>query len=507
MAARKTPLDHGLWLTIIACLLYFAGRAPFAGQWDSFDYLKQIATHRLSDLGFGRPVFIAYNIALWETMRKVFGLGPHQLEAVAMAGTILLGGIGMWLFLCLARKLLPARAAQMAALGFLLSPLYAIYSGYVMTEVPMLAALLAAAVLLWSSDAGRLGGKDLAGGAFFGIAVGIREQAATLAGAFLWILLVRRGTLSSRRRSILRFSAAALATALAPALAIYFHDPASFARRIENWLRILPTGETHLWKNIQASLLYTFLLCPAAWSAALGAAVRRLNVWRRRRAEENSRSGDSACAPEQAGSRAATQSHAWRLETSSAKIFRGIALSLALPLAVLWRDADVQLHPRYLLVVLPASMILCASLYHRWAPSPRAFAVWTALHLLAFGATWVVVQPFRQLQREKKEFARIVRERVPGEALLLAGSYSPVFDYYRALGERPQWTILWSGWGWERNKEEAAILDAWKQGRPVYLCDGPAAWLYFEDQRLDLHFILLPKRKELVAPGLLRVYP
>src|SRR5207247_6463854 len=85
MAARKTPLDHGLWLTIIACLLYFAGRAPFAGQWDSFDYLKQIATLRLSDLGFGRPVFIAYNIALWETMRKVFGLVPHQLEAVAMA--------------------------------------------------------------------------------------------------------------------------------------------------------------------------------------------------------------------------------------------------------------------------------------------------------------------------------------------------------------------------------------------------------------------------------------
>ena len=187
MAARKTLLDHGLWLTIIACLLYFAGRAPFAGQWDSFDYLKRIATHRVSDLGFGRPVFLAYNIALWETLRKMFGLGLHRLEVVAMAGTVLLGGIGMWLFLCLARKLLPPRVAQMAALGFLLSPLYAVYSGYVMTEVPMLAALLAAAVLLWDSEAG--GGKDLAGGALFGIAVGIREQGATLAGAFLWILL------------------------------------------------------------------------------------------------------------------------------------------------------------------------------------------------------------------------------------------------------------------------------------------------------------------------------
>src|SRR5439155_24366639 len=246
--------------------------------------------------------------------------------------------------------------------------------------------------------------------------------------------------------------------------------------------------------------------CPAAWSAALGAAVR-LKAWPGGRAEENRRNGDPACVPEQAVRRAATQSHAWGLETSNAKIFWGFALSLGLPIAVLSRDADVQVHPRYLLVVLPASMILCASLYRRWAPSPRAFWVWTALHLLAFGATWAAVRPFRQVQHEKKEFAQTVRERVPGEALLLAGSYSPVFDYYRALGERPRWTILWSGWGWERNKEEAAILDAWKQGRPVYLCDGPAAWLYFEDQRLDLHFILLPKRKELVAPGLLHVYP
>src|SRR5262245_11551990 len=60
----------GLRLAAIGWMLYWAGRAPHAGQWDSFDYLKQIVTHRLSDLGFGRPVFLGYNIVLWEATKK-----------------------------------------------------------------------------------------------------------------------------------------------------------------------------------------------------------------------------------------------------------------------------------------------------------------------------------------------------------------------------------------------------------------------------------------------------
>jgi len=80
-------------------------------------------------------------------------------------------------------------------------------------------------------------------------------------------------------------------------------------------------------------------------------------------------------------------------------------------------------------------------------------------------------------------------------------------DYYRALGERPQWQILWSGWGWEGRTAEARIRDAWSHHIPVYLCQGPAGWLYFEDELLDLYFIFRQSKQDQVAPGLFRIYP
>ena len=173
---------------------------------------------------------------------------------------------------------------------------------------------------------------------------------------------------------------------------------------------------------------------------------------------------------------------------------------------VLWRDADVQIQPRYTLIVLPASLILCASLYRRWASSARAAVAWAVLHLVVFATAQLGLQPFRALQQEKKEYARLVRESIPGPGLLAAGAYSPVFDYYRALGVRPQWRILWSGWGWDRKGVEAELHDSWTRGAPVYLCDGPAAWLFFEDQRLGMEFLFKHSKKEVVAPRLVRVY-
>jgi hypothetical protein len=173
----------------------------------------------------------------------------------------------------------------------------------------------------------------------------------------------------------------------------------------------------------------------------------------------------------------------------------------------LWRDADVQIHPRYTLIVLPAAVILCATLYDRWTASARAAVIWGVVHVLVFGLVQIAVQPFRQLQYEKKQFTLLVRENVPGEGLLIAGGYSPVFDYYRALGERPRWRVLWSGWGWSKERAAAAIAEAWARGEPVYLCDGPSAWLMFEDERLDLHYLLTNHRKEPIAPGLFRILP
>ncbi len=462
------------------------------GQWDSFDYLKQIVTHQFSDLGIGRPVFIGYNIILWELVSKVFRLSALEVESVVVIEIVVLGGAGVLLFDRLARRILPVRAARLATVGLLLSPVYALYSGYVMTEVPMLVTAIAAAAILWGAEPGPRIGREVLAGLLFGISVGIREQAVTLAAAFLWILWVRRLDFSSWVRSSLRFGVASVLVIVAPAALFYLYDPSRFMQRTRVWLGILPTGEVHFWENVQASLLYTFAVCPAAWLALLSAGIWYL--WRRlRRARRPLAAGGG---PPSAGDAAGIPSP-----------LLGFMCCLFIPLAILWRDADVQIHPRYLLVVLPASLILCARLYHRWTGTTRAAVRWAVLQLVVFGIAQAGMQPLRQLQAEKRDYAQMVRSLVPGEALLIAGGYSPILDYYRGLRDRPGWRILWSGWIWDRDKAAAEIAQSWARNEPVYLCDGPAAWLYFEDQRLDLYYILRGSRSEKVAPGLTRVEP
>jgi hypothetical protein len=463
----------------LALVVYFVSAAPYLGQWDTFDYLKQIVTHSLSDLGTGRPVYIAYNIALWETARSLFGLAPRRVEAVAMAGTVLLGATGILLFQRLACRMLAPRAARMAALGLLASPIYSVYSGYIMTEVPMLVASLAAALLLW---AGREPApmRDLAAGACFGLAVGIREQALTLAAGYAWIIWVRRSGAGARLRSLGYFVAASGIMIVAPVAAICSLDPAAFESRLRTWLAAIPMHGIHLWTNIEATLLYTLVIAPASWIALAAAGAAKL-----RRAR-----------PARSAQEAAIPSPGW-----------GILCCLVLPAAALWRDADVQIHPRYLLVVLPAALILCAAVYHARWPSARAAAGWAVFHVAVFAVSWAAMLPYRQLQWEKVQYAHKVVEAVPGAALLIAGSYSPVLDYYRGIGERPEWRILWSGWGWSGERARSQILQSWRENTPVYLCDGPLAWFFFEGERLDLHPLLKQSDPKQIFPGLLRIDP
>jgi 4-amino-4-deoxy-L-arabinose transferase-like glycosyltransferase len=386
-------------LPLVAFYLYLAGSAPFLGQWDSFDYLKQIVSHRLSDLGIGRPVFLGYNILLWESLRKIFHLEPLHLEFVAMAGILLLGVLGVMLFQRLADRILPGSAATMAVLALAVSPVYAIYSGFIMTEVPMLVALMAAALLLLRSDAQHTLWTDIAGGIFFGLAVGIREQALTLGAAFLWILFARRES-SYRLRSILRFGIAAAIVVLAPAVAWYLYDPAGFVERTKTWFHAIPMGSMQFRNNVEASLLFTFVVCPGAWLALAGAGIRR--IFLRKRLSSVERASRAPVIPYPV----------W-----------GIFGCLILPIAILWRDADVQMHPRYALIALPASVILCASLYRRWNPTKRSLAVWAIIQVLMFGVAMAAFSPYRQTQIGKMEFAKRMRESIPGPALLIAGNW------------------------------------------------------------------------------------
>lgn len=471
-------------LPILAFYLYLAGSAPFLGQWDSYDYLKQIVTHQFSSLGIGRPVFIGYNVILWELLRKLFDLDPLRVEIVVMSGIVLFGVLGVWIFQRLAQKVLPHSDCRRAAIALAISPIYAVYSGFIMTEVPMLVLLMAAALALWETGDRSSIWRDVTGGVLFGLAVGMREQALTLGAAYLWILWIRRPSTALRLRSMIQFGIAAGAVTIAPAIAFYLNDSAAFLGRIHTWIGILPTGTAQTRINAEASLLFAFVVCPGAWIALSGAGLYH---WIKKRRDFSMEA---------------------RTETESIPHpIWGFFCCIALPILVLWRDADVQMHPRYLILILPASVIFCAALFQRWVPSKKGLIAWAALQVLFFGVTLIAFSPYRQTQTDKMNFAQVIRKSVTEEGLIISGNLSPLLDYYRGIGVRPDWQILWSGWDWNIEIVDAKIREAWNNGTPVYLSTLPLGWSYFEREFLEIHSLFQDCRKERIAPNLYRIYP
>lgn len=478
-AGPRPSRAAGVRLALLAWALYTACRTPFVGQWDSFDYLRQFVTHDLSDLGFGRPVFVGYNIALWEMSSKTLGLEPLCVASVAMAGTLLLAAWGVFLFHQVAHRLLAPRAAGLASMALLLSPVYAVYSGSVMTEVPMLVALLLGARLSLDVECDERPVRELLAGVCLGLAAGIREQAVVWGPAYLWLIWTSRVGGEARLRATLRFGVAAALATLGPIAFLYARDPAGYSARVRVWLGAIPLGPGQFASNLEASLAYAIALSPAVWLGALVAGARRILI---RRVEPRKLT-------------------AVRIPYAVS----GVVCCIVIPVASLWRDADVQLHPRYLLIALPGVVLCGAALFDRWAGTARAAVVWGVLHLVVFGVAQAGLSVMRGLQSERRVYVERVYAHVHGTALLAGGNLSPALDYYRSVGNRPGWQVLWSGWSWSPEGARAAIEGARSRGQPVYICDGPWAWFNFELQRLDLFHATRGRKLESVLPGLVRV--
>ena len=218
------------------------------GQWDSFDYLKQIVTHQFSDLGIGRPVFIGYNIILWEFVSKVFRLSALEVESVVVIEIVLLGGAGVSLFDCWRAGSCPFEGA----------------SG---DRGPASFAGLCALLGLRDDrgpdarDGHRRRGRSL--GSRAGPACWARGARRTAFWNIRWDsrigrdpgrrfpvdTLVRRFDFSSWVPSSLRFGVASVLVIVAPVALFYLYDPSRFMQRTRVWLSILPTGEVHFWKT------------------------------------------------------------------------------------------------------------------------------------------------------------------------------------------------------------------------------------------------------------------
>lgn len=474
-AARTRAFDADLsgggsifvaWLAAGAFLLYCLLRHPFVGQWDSFDYTWRAVRHQFSPLGLGRPVYSLINMATWETAR-LFGLRPDQAWRALQVVPLALGALGLVFQYRFVSRLAGAAAARAAILLLALSPSYVVYSGYVMSEIPMLFFLMVALDLMHK---GAIQGSltRLGGGSFvLGLAVGTREQAAVLVPFFLLILVSAGGRSKSSSALALALGPAVLAVIGTASVAAAFTD--GYADRFYRWFSVVAPAERFEPRLALIVLAYAFAGSPIASGLCVAAAIdalKRRDLW-----------------------------------------FNGfLALGVLLPLVALFFNPDSHLHPRYEMIALPA-LTAGAGMFAARAAAQLKAREWQGLLPLGLGSILVLliavgclIQPARRQAQADREFVAFLARELPNRATIIAGRYTPGLHYLRGIGARPDWRIISSGWDWPGRRLALQVRGDLAEGRRVYICGDARSWGGPEAKdvaALAAEFIFVPARDRL----------
>src|SRR5258708_16516752 len=132
-------------LSLILILLFVD---PFIGDWDALEYTISALRGTPSSMALGRSLFIFYNHALYLAVHSIFSLSPQHaylLFKYAVVAQGVLAVIACWI---LTRDLTQSLyAATIAALLVAFSPVFVLYSGQVMTDIPALLFLTIALIV------------------------------------------------------------------------------------------------------------------------------------------------------------------------------------------------------------------------------------------------------------------------------------------------------------------------------------------------------------------------
>ena len=133
-------------LTGLVLVLYFVD--PFIGDWDGMDYTMLSLAGYPSSMALGRNLFIFGNHALYEMAHALFSVQPEHAYLIfkyAVVAQAPLAVIAAWV---LARDFSKSiHTATLAALFLVFSPVFVLYGGQVMTDVPSVLLLCIALIV------------------------------------------------------------------------------------------------------------------------------------------------------------------------------------------------------------------------------------------------------------------------------------------------------------------------------------------------------------------------
>src|SRR5829696_1419775 len=176
-------------LIALALVLYFVD--PFIGDWDGLDYTILSVEGYPSSMALGRNLFIFSNHALFVIARTLFQIQPENAYLIfkyAVVAQVPLAVIACWI---LARDISGSLfTATTAALLIVFSPVFVLYGGQVMTDVPSVLVLATALIIHLRGVRQRKLWLVLVGAGLMGLGVNLRE---TIGFYVPWLVLAPFG--------------------------------------------------------------------------------------------------------------------------------------------------------------------------------------------------------------------------------------------------------------------------------------------------------------------------
>ncbi|HVQ40467.1 MAG TPA: glycosyltransferase family 39 protein [Pyrinomonadaceae bacterium] len=433
----------------LALVLWFVD--PFIGDWDGLDYTMLSLAGYPSSMALGRNLFIFGNYALYETVHRLFGVQPESAYLVFKYAVVAQSPLALIAGWVLARDFTRSvYSATLAALFIALSPVFVLYGGQVMTDVPSVLLLSVALIIHYRGLQQERIWMVMLGAALLGLGMNLRETIGFY-GPWLVIAPFVCGWKLGRRQIVLVALSCFLFFVCAFSWFGFWFITDSHYRWIWFGWRESMRQETArhpiTLRNLWPYLAYFFISAPLVL-LSLPLAMR--SEWRLRRLSPT-------------------------LLLAGTGLFANLLLFLNYSTAINWR---------YFLTGLPAMAPLCADFLIRtlnWRVKNIriAFGVWATLVLgfaIVFG---LVVRPASRQFIERRAMSKEYGQRLktlPRDAVMLSGSQTIAVTYWKAIGAG-NWKTIGTGGGWPGDNLVPLIEEHLNGGRRVFLDADPRWWL------------------------------
>lgn len=454
------------WLApaLIALLLVLYFVDPFIGDWDGMDYTMLSVAGYPSSMALGRNLFIFGNHALYKTASWLFNVKPEDAYLIfkyAVVVQVPFAVIACWV---LARDFTRSvHAATLAALFIAFSPVFVLYGGQVMTDVPSVLMLALALIIHHRGLRDERVWMVMVGAALLGLGMNLRETFGFYAP---WLVVAPFvcGWKLGRKQIVLVLLSCLLFLVCAGGWFAYWFLTVDHYREIWFGWRESMRQETArhpiTLENLKPYLTYFFVSAPLVF-VSIAFAIR--NEWRERRL--------------------------------SPLLLLGLSGLLADLL--LFLNYSTSVNWRYFLTGLPALAPLSANFLIRTLSrrfgSVRLAFISCLLVLLTLGVVFsLLIRPASQQFIERRAMSKQYRyqlEKLPRDAVMISGSQTIAVTYWKAIG-LGNWETIGTGGGWPGDNLVPLIESHLTAGRRVFLDADPRWWLPCGWQRDEIPVIV-----------------